>query len=124
MLCHLPFLFPLAGLVLFGLLPFAEALALYAPLTLLSLAIGIPAMRAMYRPVMTGGEGMCGKQAVVVEGGGRSGTVRCEGELWSYQSPVPLAPGDRVKIVTIDGLTAVVEPVAPVESDRKSMRSA
>ncbi len=113
MLCHLPFLLPLAGLIVFAILPLPEALTLYVPLALLSLAIGVPALRAMYHPVLTGSEGMRGKEGVVVAGDGRTGIVRCEGELWNYRSPLPLAPGDRVRIVAIEGLMAVVEPTAP-----------
>jgi membrane-bound serine protease (ClpP class) len=112
-LCHLPFLFPLAGLVLFGLLPFPQALAVYAPLTILSLAIGLPAVRAMYRPVQTGSEGMRGKPARVVASAGRSGTVLCAGELWQFRSATPVTPGDRVTVVAVEHLTAVVASTPP-----------
>lgn len=115
MLCHLPFLFPLAGLVLFAFLPFPTALILYAPLTLLSLGIGLPAVRAMHRPVQTGAEGMRGKLGLVVTSIGGSGTVRCDGELWGFRSDTPLNPGDRVGIVSVRNLTAIVRPIAPPE---------
>lgn len=108
MLCHLLLLSPLAGLLLFAFLPLPTALALYLPLAALSLAIGIPAVRAMYGPVATGVEGMRGKEGVVVTAEGRAGMLRCGGGLWRYSAPEPLAPGERVRIVEIDGLTAVV----------------
>lgn len=111
MLCHVPFLLPLVGLILFGLLPFPAALGLYAGLTLVSLAIGIPSVRALVQPVLTGAEGMQGKTAVVVTADGWSGTVRCEGELWRCRSRAPVEAGARVRIVRLDGLTALVEPV-------------
>ncbi len=56
MLCHLPFLFPVAGLVLFAVLPFPTALAVYLPLTAVSLAFAVPTVRAMYLPATTGAE--------------------------------------------------------------------
>jgi len=112
MLCHLPFLFPLAGLVLFALLPLPTALALYLPLTGLSLAFAVPTVRAMYRPATTGAEAMRGREGVVLTTEGRSGMLRYEGELWTYSAPAPLAPGDRVRIVEIEDLTALVRPVA------------
>jgi len=112
MLCHLPFLFPVAGLVLFALLPLPTALAVYLPLTAVSLAFTVPAVRAMYQPATTGAEAMRGREGVVVTTEGRSGMLRYEGELWTYSAPEPLAPGDRVRIVEIDGLTALVLPVA------------
>ncbi len=116
MLCHLLLLLPLAGLLLFAVLPLPTALAFYLPLAALSLAIGIPAVRAMYGPVTTGLEGMRGKEGIVVTTEGRSGMLRCEGGLWKYSAPEPLAPGDRVSIVEIDGLTAMVRP--PVRERR------
>lgn len=112
MLCHLLLLLPLAGLLLFAVLPLPTALALYLPLAALSLAIGIPAVRAMYGPVATGVEGMRGKEGVVVTAEGRAGLLRCGGGLWRYSAAEPLAPGDRVSIVEIRGLTAVVRPSA------------
>ena len=112
MLCHLLLLSPLVGLLLFAVLPFPTALALYLPLAALALAIGIPAVRAMYGPVATGVEGMRGKEGVVATCEGRSGMLRYGGGLWKYSAPEPLAPGDRVSIVEIRGLTAVVRPAA------------
>ncbi len=109
MLCHLPFLFPLAGLALFALLPFPAALIIYVPLTLLSLAIGVPALRAMHQPVWTGAEGMRGKPAVVIASRGRSGLVACEGELWAFRSKEPVVALEHVDIVAVDGLTAIVQ---------------
>jgi len=116
MLCHLLLLSPLAGLLLFAVLPLPAALVLSLPLAALALAIGIPAIRAMYGPVATGVEGMRGKEGVVVTSEGRSGMLRCEGGLWKYAAPDPLAPGERVSIVEIDGLTAMVRP--PVRERR------
>jgi membrane protein implicated in regulation of membrane protease activity len=110
MLCHLPLLVPLGGLVLFVLFPLPVALALYLPLTAISLAISIPAVRALYRPVTTGEPGMRGQEGVVVTADGRFGMLRCQGELWTYRAAEPVRPGQRVAIVELDGLVAVVRP--------------
>jgi membrane protein implicated in regulation of membrane protease activity len=110
MLCHLPFVLPLVGLGLFAFLPLPAALGVYLPLALLSLAVAVPSVRAMSQPPMTGAEGMRGKQGVVVDADGRSGMVLCEGELWRCRAPGPLAPGDRVSVIGIEGLTARVRP--------------
>ncbi len=112
MICHVPFLFPFVGLVLFMFLPFSTAFILYVPMTLLSVAIGVPAVRALYRPVLTGAEGMRGKEARVVSSAGRSGTITCDGELWDFRSPTPLSPGERVTVVAVEGLVAIVRPLA------------
>lgn len=108
MLCHLPLIVPVAGLLLFAVLPFPTALAIYAPVALLALAIGIPAVRAMYRPVTTGVEAMRGTEGIVLAAEGRSAAVRWEGEIWNCRAAEPLAAGDRVRIVEVEGLTAVV----------------
>lgn len=124
MLCHLLFLFPLAGLLLFAFLPLPTALALYLPLAVLALAMAIPAIRAMAGPVATGVEGMRGKGGVVVTSEGKSGWLRCEGGLWRYAAPEPLAPGDRVRIGKIVGLTAVVHPSGREEQPGPDGRAA
>jgi membrane protein implicated in regulation of membrane protease activity len=110
---------PLAGLLLFAVLPFPAALTLYLALTIPSLAIAIPAVRAMYQVPTTGAEAMRGKEGVVVTAEGRTGLVRYGGELWSYEAPEPLAPGDQVRIVELVGLTAAVRP-APQEDTQGS----
>jgi membrane-bound ClpP family serine protease len=40
----------------------------------------------------------------VVEWSGEEGYVRAGGELWRARSDAALAPGDRVKVVRMDGL--------------------
>ena len=40
----------------------------------------------------------------VVEWSGEEGYVRAGGELWRARSHAALAPGDRVKVVRMDGL--------------------
>lgn len=111
-MCHLPFLMPVAGLLLFAVLPWPVALALYVPLTAISLAIGIPGIRALYRPIPVGGPAKYGSDAVVVSATGRTAVVRWESELWSSVADVPLAPGDRVRVVAVDHLTAIVRRTA------------
>jgi membrane-bound serine protease (ClpP class) len=43
-------------------------------------------------------------------GGAERGMVRVHGELWQAASDVPIAPGTRVRVVRVDGLTLRVEP--------------
>lgn len=108
MLCHLPLLLPLAGLALFFVLPFPVALALYLPIAALSVVVGQKVMAAMRRPVQGGAEGMRGADGVVVTARGRRAVAEIRGELWDVVGPEPLAPGARVVVVGLDGLTALV----------------
>ena len=112
MLCHLPLLFPVAGLVLFAFLPFPVALAVYLPFAALSAVFAVKVLQAMRAPASTGREGMRGARGVVVTARGLEGVVRIQGELWNATAPVPLTPGDPVAIVELKGLTALVRPVS------------
>ncbi|MBI1736542.1 MAG: NfeD family protein [Candidatus Rokubacteria bacterium] len=44
---------------------------------------------------------------------GRQGTIRLDGELWTACGREMLTPGGRVRIVELDGLTAVVQRGVP-----------
>jgi membrane-bound ClpP family serine protease len=46
-----------------------------------------------------------------------SGKVFADGALWDARSSVPVAPGEKVEIVGMDGLTVVVKPVAAATSE-------
>lgn len=111
MLCHLPLVLPLAGLLLFFVLPFPVALAVYLPFAALSAVFAVKVIEAMLQPASTGSEGMRGAQGVVMTVHGTRGVVQVRGEIWSFLAREPLTPGARVAIVEIKGLTALVRPV-------------
>ena len=60
----------------------------------------------------TGAEAMKGKVAEVTQDCRPTGMVRLDGELWEARCEAGAGIGDRVRVVAIDGLTAVVEPVS------------
>jgi membrane-bound serine protease (ClpP class) len=75
------------------------------------------ASRSFLRPVVTGAQGMVGNLAVVTDsftgaGGDREGRVRYGGELWAAVCSDPLAAGQKVRIVKVEGLTLHVAPLA------------
>lgn len=113
MWCHvLVFGFPAAGLLLFAVLPFRVAAAIYVPLSALSIAMGVLVMRALMRPASIGTEAMPGRRGLVESVEDGVALVRVDGELWRATSTDSLAPGRRVVIVRVDGLTAVVRAAA------------
>jgi membrane-bound serine protease (ClpP class) len=62
------------------------------------------------RPARTGGEGMVGQTARVVETfSPGSGKVFLHGEYWDADGPAGLAPGEVVRIAGVDGLRLRVE---------------
>jgi membrane-bound serine protease (ClpP class) len=73
-------------------------------------ALMMVVMRARQRPVVTGPEQMAGTIGPVVEWRDGRGHIRVRGELWEARSSASLGPGDRVRVVAIDGLTLDVQP--------------
>jgi membrane protein implicated in regulation of membrane protease activity len=61
------------------------------------------------RPPRVGAETLLGSRATVID----PGQVRVSGEIWEATSSASLNPGEIVTVVGRDGLTLVVEPVAP-----------
>ena len=60
--------------------------------------------------VRTGAEGLVGEPAEVIAACAPEGAVRMRGEIWRARSTRPAAPGDRVRVLGLDGLTLEVEP--------------
>lgn len=96
---------------------FGIPLALIGGLALASLAtllmIGNFAVRSHKRPVVSGREEMTGALGTVsgpADGGGWWVTVH--GENWRARSATPLAPGCRVHVDRLDGLTLDVSPAS------------
>jgi membrane-bound serine protease (ClpP class) len=79
--------------------------------SLLLLAIARYAMRARRRPVVSGAEGLLAETAEALESFAGNGRVRVHGEIWNAVSREPVAAGQRLRILRIDGLTLAVEPI-------------
>jgi membrane-bound serine protease (ClpP class) len=68
-------------------------------------------LRAQFRPVRAGAETLIGKTTVAATPiDDQNGRVFVEGESWSAVSNRPVAAGDTVEIVSIEGLTLRVKP--------------
>jgi membrane-bound serine protease (ClpP class) len=68
------------------------------------------AARARRRPVVSGLEELLGAKGVVVE----QGWARVHGELWRISSESPLARGQAVRVMRLEGLTLSVEPITTI----------
>ncbi len=79
---------------------------------LLALALGRLALKAQFRRVATGSEGLLDELASVSNGidVGAPGKVRLHGEIWNAVADVRVARGDRVRVVGVNGMTVHVEP--------------
>lgn len=67
------------------------------------------ALRSRQPKVRTGVEQLIGSTGEVVEWAGHEGRVRVHGEIWSARSEMVLSPGDRVRIIGLEGLTLNVK---------------
>jgi membrane-bound serine protease (ClpP class) len=82
--------------------------------------LGVLAMllRSRRRAVVTGAEALSGAEGEVVSWQGTEGRVRVLSEIWRARSASPLAPGDRIRVITCEGLTVIVEPAPPPSRSR------
>ncbi len=97
--------------------PMWAQVLVFAVVSLLLLAALRPwllrSLRGRVRLEETGTAALVGKEAqVVAEVGATTGRVKLVGEVWTARTSAaePLAPGTRVRVVAIEGATAVVEP--------------
>jgi membrane-bound serine protease (ClpP class) len=92
------------GLSIPLILTFAAASAL-----LLIFVVGM-LIRARRRPVVSGAEELLEAEGLAISGFPGPGSVRLHGEVWSARSEVPIAAGQRVKVIGRDGLVLLVVP--------------
>ncbi|HEU0230029.1 MAG TPA: nodulation protein NfeD [Burkholderiaceae bacterium] len=78
--------------------------------------VGSVAARAHRRRVVTGAEEMRGLRGVVTSVNGAVVYAEVRGERWKVRSPQALAPGDLVRVVSLNGLTLLVEPADDAHS--------
>jgi len=75
------------------------------------------ALRARQSPVVSGQEEMIGLIATAREDFEESGQVWARSELWRAQTSQPVAKGDKLRVVRMDGLVLQVEPLKSDESE-------
>ncbi len=101
----------------FGIpLPFIAGLALVS--AALILAVGTLAARTRKRAVVSGREALVGSVGVVTSSTDAGVWAQVQGESWRVAAIEPLAPGDRVRVTGLSGLTLQVEPIATRTSER------
>jgi membrane-bound serine protease (ClpP class) len=89
------------------------ALAVTIPFAFLTVFLMRLVLRSRRWKVSTGKEEMLGEEAIVTSAlaAGGEGMVRIHGELWRAGSSVAIANGQAVRVIRIDGLKLIVEPV-------------
>jgi membrane-bound serine protease (ClpP class) len=89
------------------------ALAVTIPFAFLAVFLMRLVLRSRRWKVSTGKEELLGEEGIVTSAlaAGGEGMVRIHGELWRAGSVMAIAAGQTVRVVRIDGLKLIVEPV-------------
>ncbi|MEE9598462.1 MAG: NfeD family protein [Acidiferrobacterales bacterium] len=119
-MCHLILMMPVLGLPVFWLWPMAVAAPVYTVIIVLSALLYFFTLRAMRRPVLTGSEELLRSIGEVVEVRDRLARVRVHSEIWNAESSNELRKGDRVKVLSVDGLTLRVQRLDASENITES----
>ena len=95
---------------------FAVAWQLIATVAVLSAAFffGVVylALKSRWRKIVSGAEELVGATGEVLEGFTGTGRVHVHGEEWQARAAAPLKPGQKIRVVSRDGLTLTVEPLS------------
>jgi membrane protein implicated in regulation of membrane protease activity len=111
-MCHLILVLPLAALPLLWLLPAGVSIPLYAAALVAAAWAYWLALRAMRAPVTTGVEALLHAVGTVRSLDGRRAAICLGSELWFTQPSVdPLAVGDRVEVLGMEGLQLKVRRI-------------
>jgi membrane-bound serine protease (ClpP class) len=86
-------------------------------MTAIVLLLGRLALQSQRLPPMTGADGLVGEQgrARTPVTPDTPGQVDIHGEIWRAASHEPLAPGQPVRVLAVNGLTLLVGPAGPAE---------
>jgi membrane-bound serine protease (ClpP class) len=87
-------------------LPLLLGLALTSALAIV--VIGGMLLKARQRPIVSGRESLLGSSGTVLAVDGGETWAQVEGERWRVRGDATLAPGDRVRVKGMDGLTLLV----------------
>lgn len=107
-MCHLLLLMPFVSLVVFWILPFEQALAIYLVILTTFAVLYWLIWKAFRRPVATGIEGMIGGVGEVIQIGKKSAKIFYKGEIWNAFSAEQISLGDSVEIARVERMTLIV----------------
>ncbi len=89
---------------------------------------GITTLGAMWwsqrRSARVGAETLVGREAIVRQACRPLGQVGIRGEIWQARCDAGADRGDSVRVLTVDGLTLVVEPVPMPRAEGSRDRAA
>ncbi len=95
-------------------IPFISSFALAN--ALFFFAILSMVLKARHKPIVSGREELLGSVGEVIDAVDNFGRVKVHSENWQAKSNVPIPPGQKIRVIGIEGLTLIVEPeIYPTE---------
>lgn len=70
-------------------------------------------------PPQVGKEALIGKTGVAYTDMDFNGIIRIDNELWKVETVTPIKKGEEVKVIDMNGLFLVVEPVKTLEDESR-----
>jgi len=110
-MCHILFVLPLIGSVLFWVLPLQQAMLFYSLILIVCAAFYWLMWKDFWRPVTTGAEGIIGGKAEVIQNGNGALKVFFRGEIWDAISKREPSLGQKVEVTGVERMTLAVRPV-------------
>jgi len=107
-MCHILILLPLIALILFFLLPPAQATFISVPFFLVFLWLAWVMWKDFRRQVSTGIEGLVGSRAQVVSKTMYGAKVSLKGELWDAICSGELSVGETVQVTGLERMKLIV----------------
>jgi membrane-bound serine protease (ClpP class) len=96
---------------------FVTALAVSAPLGIITAFLMTIALKARRNKVVTGVQGLIGEVGTAQSVLAPLGKVLVHGEIWNAVSSSPVPTGSKVVVRKVDGLQLEVAPVTVTESN-------
>ncbi len=111
-MCHLILFLPALALPVFWIFPFNTAFPLYLSIVGISLLMYVKVFKSMRQQVLTGFEGMLGKNGLVVEDIDPEGKIKYASEFWDAATKGNrFLKGQHVMICGIRGMMLIVEEI-------------
>ena len=107
-MCHILFLLPFIGVILFFIMPFGQALVLYSFILFISSIIIWLIWKDMRMPVSTGIEGMTGGVGKVIQNGTKTAKIFYKGEIWEAICAEEISIGELVEVTGLERMKVIV----------------
>lgn len=122
-MCHVVLFMPVFALVVFWLLPWPLATAIYVCILALSAWLYYVIIKIMHRPSVIGPHTLLDADGTVVQTDGSCGLARIGRELWRIESKRALTVNERIRVTGRRGFVLKVAEASPPADMRAACRN-